>query len=243
MDRKDELRHKILLTAALVALSAIILLLVLRFRDDRLAEFSYDRVEGGVVVRGYSGDPTTLEIPEKIDGFTVVSIAENAFSAQTRIQEVILPKTVTEIGEAAFADCTALEEIEAPGVQVIRAEAFQGCVKLETVTFSEKLSVMEDRSFQGCSRLSALKAPATLKEIGTDALAGCGNLHLDVTENPLAAEVAAQYGISTDGSDTSDGLWLRVIGATLGLGAFVWVVWIVVSKIRRSKQGREPMGS
>lgn len=238
MDRKDELKYRILLTVALIALSAIVLLLVLRFRDDTLAEFAYDQVDGGAVIRGYSGDPTTLEIPEKIDGLTVIAIAPEAFASQTRIQEVVLPDTLTEIGEAAFADCTALEEIEAPGVRVIRAEAFQGCVKLETVTFSKKLATIEDRAFQSCSRLSALKAPSTLQEIGTDAFAGCGNLHLEVSENKLAAEIALQYGLSTDGSDTSDGLWLRVVGATLLLGAFVWVVWIVISKIQRSKQGR-----
>lgn len=243
MDRKDELRHKILLTASLVALSAIILLLVLRFRDNTLAEFTYEEVDGGVTIKGYQGDPGTLEVPEQIDGYTVVAIADNAFSAQPRLQEVILPETVTEIGEAAFADCEMLESVEAPGVTVIRLEAFQGCIELADVTFSERLAAVEDRAFQGCSKLRALKAPATLGEIGTDAFAGCGNLHLDVTENPLAAEVAEQYGLSTDGSDTSDGMWLRIAGATLLLGAFVAAIWIILSRISRSKQGRKSEAS
>ncbi|MBQ8288877.1 MAG: leucine-rich repeat domain-containing protein [Clostridia bacterium] len=241
MDRKDELRHKILLTVALVVLSGLVLLLVLRFRDNTLAEFTYEKADGGIVVKGYSGDPTTLEVPEKIDGFTVVAIAENAFAAQVRIEEVILPKTVTEIREAAFADCESLESVEAPGVTVIRMEAFQGCTELEDVTFSDSLAVVEDRAFQGCSKLTALKAPSTLTEIGTDAFAGCGNLHLDVSENPLAAEVALQYGLSTDGSDTSDGMWLRIAGATLLLGAFVAVVWLIIAKTAKAKRGRDPI--
>ncbi|MBQ8383155.1 MAG: leucine-rich repeat domain-containing protein [Clostridia bacterium] len=241
MDRKDELRHKILLTVALVVLSGLVLVLVLRFRDDTLAQFTYEQADGGIVVKGYSGDPTTLEVPETIDGFTVVAVGENAFAAQTRIEEVILPGTVTEIGAAAFADCASLESVEAPGVTVIRIEAFQGCTELSDVTFSDRLAVVEDRAFQGCSKLSALKAPATLTEIGTDAFAGCGNLHLDVSENRLAAEIALQYGLSTDGSDTSDGMWLRIAGATLLLGAFVAVIWVILSRISKSKRGRDPI--
>lgn len=241
MDRKDELRHKILLTASLVVLSAIVIVLVLRFRDNTLAEFTYEEVDGGIVVKGYQGDPTTLEVPETIDGKTVVAIGESAFAAQKRLREVILPGTVTTIEEAAFADCESLESVEAPGVTVIRTEAFQGCAELKEASFSHQLTVVEDRAFQGCGKFRSLVAPATLTEIGTDAFAGCGNLHLDVTANPLAAEVALQYGLSTDGSDTSDGMWLRIAGATLLLGAFVALIWMIVAKTARSKRGRAPL--
>lgn len=232
MDRKDELRHKILLTVALIALCAIALLIFPRLRGSETPELRWDPVEGGIAITGCSGTPDRLEIPESIDGHQVVAIAAEAFTAQAYIEEVILPDSVTEIGEAAFADCTSLESVEAPGVTVIRMEAFQGCMNLEEISLSQRLAVVEDRAFQSCSRLSALKAPSTLTEIGTDAFAGCGNLYLDVSENALAKEVALQYGISTDGSDTTDGLWLRVIGATLGLGALVLLVWLGISKLR-----------
>ncbi len=241
MYRKDELKYRILVTVALVLLCGILMLLVLRFRDNRLAEFTYDKVEGGIKVMGYQGDPSSLEIPETIDGYTVVAIGQRAFTNFDRLTEAVLPKTVTEIGAEAFADCDALKEVEAPGVTVIREEAFQGCPKLRDVTFSSQLAVVEDRAFQGCGRLAALKAPATLIEIGTDAFAGCGNLYLNVTENKLAEQVALQYGISTDGSDTSDGLFLRLLGATLLLGGLVALVWYVLAKIKRSKQGRSPI--
>ena len=236
---KDEFRYRLLLTASVVAMAAIILMVVLRFTDNRLADFTYFTLEDGTVtIEGYSGDPTKLEIPAEIDGKKVVSIAEGAFTAQTKLEKITLPDSVTEIGPRAFADCRNLRSVTAPGVTVIGIEAFQGCDDLKTVTFSASLASVGDRAFHSCGKLQALTAPATLTEIGTDAFAGCGNLHLEVSENKLAAEIALQYGLSTDGSDTSDGLWLRVVGATLLLGAFVWVVWIVISKIQRSKQGR-----
>lgn len=242
MEPKDELRHKLLLTVSLIALSAIILLVVLRFTDNSLADFTYYPLEdGGIMIEGYSGDPTSLEVPEQIDGQTVVAIAEGAFTGQDRLKKIILPDTVTEIGAVAFADCDKLSRVEAPGVTVIRTAAFQGCPELREITLSDRLAVVEDRAFQGCGKLRGLTAPATLTEIGTDAFAGCGNLHLDVTENPLAAEVALQYGISTDGSDTSVGMWLRIAGATLLLGAFVAVIWVIITRTAKAKRGRAPI--
>ena len=47
-----------------------------------------------------------------------------------------------------------------------------------------------------------------------------------------------KYGISTDGSDTARGMWLRLGGVTLLLGAFVAVVWWILSKSHKAKQGR-----
>ena len=61
---------------------------------------------------------------------------------------------------------------------------------------------------------------------------------MDVSQNPLAAEVAEQYGISTDGSDTARGMWLRIGGVSLLLGAFVAVVWLILGKSHKEKQGR-----
>lgn len=237
--QKDEFRYRLLLTASVIALSAIILLVVLRFTDNTLAEFSYFTLEDGTVtIEGYSGDPSKLEVPETIDGKKVVSIAEGAFTAQKKLRKITLPETITEIGPRAFADCENLESVMAPGVTVIGIEAFQGCNDLKDVTFSSSLASVGDRAFHSCGRLRELTAPTTLTEIGTDAFAGCENLAMDVSNNPLAAEVAEQYGISTDGSDTARGMWLRIGGVTLLLGAFVAVIWIIVARSNRAKQGR-----
>lgn len=236
---KDEFRYRLLLTASVVAMAAIILMVVLRFTDNRLADFTYFTLEDGTVtIEGYSGDPTKLEIPAEIDGKKVVSIAEGAFTAQTKLEKITLPDSVTEIGPRAFADCRNLRSVTAPGVTVIGIEAFQGCDDLKTVTFSASLASVGDRAFHSCGKLQALTAPATLTEIGTDAFAGCENLAMDVSQNPLAAEVAEQYGISTDGSDTARGMWLRIGGVSLLLGAFVAVVWLILGKSHKEKQGR-----
>lgn len=239
MEKREELKHKILLTFGVVALCGIILLLVLRFSDNSLAKFSYSEWGEGITIDGYSGDSATIEIPEEIDGKTVVALSENSFTGQKKLKKILLPETVTEIGATAFADCENLSVVKASGVTVIRADAFEGCGNLKEIELSPSLAVIEDGAFHGCGKLRSLPAPATLTEIGIDALAGCGNLRLDCSQNALAAEVAAQYGISTDGSDTSRGMWLRVGGATLLLGGAVAIVWFALSKTKSKKAVRE----
>ncbi len=235
--QKDEFRYRLLLTVSVIVMAAIVLLVVLRFTDNTLAEFSYFPLEDGTItIEGYSGDPKKLEIPDTIDGKTVSSIAEGAFTAQKKLQEIVLPKTVTEIGPRAFADCENLKSVTAPGVTKIGIEAFQGCDRLKEATFAPNLAIVDDRAFHSCGRLQTFAAPKTLTEIGTDAFVGCENLAMDVSENPLAADVAAQYGISTDGSDTARGMWLRIGGVTLLLGALVGVVWWIFSKSHKEKQ-------
>ena len=235
--QKDEFRYRLLLTVSVVAMAAIILLVVLRFTDDRLAEFSYFPLEDGtIMIEGYSGTPSRLEIPSEIDGKKVTVIAEGAFTAQHKLEEITLPETVTEIGPRAFADCEQLTKVSAVGVVEIGIEAFQNCNELKEVTFSDTLASVGDRAFQSCGKLRALAVPSTLTEIGLDAFAGCENLAMDVSKNPLAAEVAEQYGISTDSSETAQGMWLRLGGVTLGMGALLAAAWWLIAKKKQGKK-------
>ncbi len=237
MYRKDELRTRILLTASLVILSLIVLLLILRFRDNTLADFTYiTNKQGEIIIEGYSGDPSALTVPAKIEGKPVVAIGKNAFTGHRRLRSVELADSIRTVDEAAFADCKNLKEVEAPGVTHVEIEAFQGCAMLKKITLSDKLAVIADRAFQGCARLQSLKAPASLAEIGTDALSGCENLALDVSENQMAADLAIELSIPTTLADTSRGMWLKIGGATLLLGAFVGIVWWIVGRARRDRK-------
>ena len=51
---------------------------------------------------------SVLNIPAKIDGKSVTSIGDEAFSQNTTITSVTIPDTVTVIGEQAFGWCTSL---------------------------------------------------------------------------------------------------------------------------------------
>ena len=50
-----------------------------------------------------------LEIPQEINGNTVVAIADGAFKGETKLTKVTLPNTITSIGKDAFKDCVNLD--------------------------------------------------------------------------------------------------------------------------------------
>ena len=67
--------------------------------------------DGDIVITEYVGSASFLEIPEKIDGKTVVSIDSGAFSGRSNLLRITLPSTLINIREDAFSDCFKLIEI------------------------------------------------------------------------------------------------------------------------------------
>ncbi len=230
-----EFRHRLLLTLSVIGLCVIVLFAVLRFSGDPEAKFTYVAYGEGILIEGYSGAPTNLEVPETIDGKKVVAIGENAFVGQTKLRKIVLPDTVTEIGATAFADCSKLSKVEAKGVVTIGEAAFQGCVNLKEIKLPLTIEKIDDRAFQWCGKLQALTVSDALTEIGTDALAGCGNLALECNGNPIAEAVAEQYNLSTDGKDTGNGMWLRLGLTTAGMAAVVLIPIGIISKRKKAR--------
>lgn len=66
-------------------------------------ELLYSQNDEGIVIEGYTGDESRIEIPNQINGEAVVEISSEAFSAH-KLQSVIIPKNVKRIGSRAFAD-------------------------------------------------------------------------------------------------------------------------------------------
>lgn len=140
-----------------------------------------------------------VEIPEKINSYTVTEIGDSAFSMIHDLTEVTIPKTVkkigynafdfawdlekvnlkeglTEIGIAAFKKCDKLTSITIPGtVKKIEYDAFSFCSGLESVTLKKGLTVIGDSAFRDTA-ISKLTIPSTVKTIESLAFYGCENL-------------------------------------------------------------------
>lgn len=95
---------------------------------QRSSLFSYYTVSGGIELYqydGYDGMTDVLEIPEEINGRTVVGIGDSFLTMDDSITEVILPDTLTYLGQSAFNSCSALTTLHIPaGVTSIGAFAF-----------------------------------------------------------------------------------------------------------------------
>ncbi len=129
----------------------------------RTSLFSYRQVEGGIAVYQYDGaEPHTLNVPQTIDGHSVVAIGDRFLASCESITEVTLPETVVRIGEDAFNGCKNLAALDIPkGVTSIGARAFSGCASLLNLTSSsDSFQVAEHILYNG-DMTSVLAAPAS----------------------------------------------------------------------------------
>lgn len=130
-------KKKRIITVAAVALAVLIIGAVLLFTGlDPAKNFDYRTASDGIHITGVKVEnPTSLKIPDKIDGRPVVGIDANALRGYTTLETVTFGAHVREIGEGAFEGCTALT----------------------AVTLGERVEVIYDHAFLGCTALSYLR--------------------------------------------------------------------------------------
>lgn len=132
-------------------------------------------------IRNFRGED--LIIPEEIDGYKVVAIADNAFMNYD-FKTVSLPDTITQIGKSAFESCSLLESINIPQQVVeIQERTFYECTNLKTIKFPEGLTDIRNFAFWYCEKLESIEFPSTLINIGQGAFFYCNLLtEIDLPE-------------------------------------------------------------
>ena len=90
--------------------------------------------DGTAEITGYYGSATELEVPNIIDGYTVLYIGYRAFKSCNSITDVIIPNSVTSIGVESFANCANIRNVKiGNSVTSIGYSAFIGCTNLTNV--------------------------------------------------------------------------------------------------------------
>ena len=129
----------------------------------KLKEFS-----GGVVITGYCGNKTDIEIPSCIDGKKVLAIGNPFIGkpvfAEKKLKSVKLPNTLKYIGYHAFL-YNKLTNITIPdSVVTIDNFAFDGN-KLTSIKLDSNLKKIGDFAFNG-NQLESVIIPDSVVEIG-----------------------------------------------------------------------------
>lgn len=107
---------------------------------------AYEAVNGENKYRviSYTGNGRNVVIPDEYNGYTVTSIAANAFRGNEIITGVVIGSNITSIGDGAFAFCTSMYQIIIPGqVTKFGKEIFYGCNKNRLTVVTEKGSKAE----------------------------------------------------------------------------------------------------
>lgn len=147
--------------------------------------FRYEYLSDGtisiksVMINGtVENSPTTYVIPSSINGATVTTIGENAFSSSSNsITTVIIPSTVTNISNHAFSNAKALKSITIPNsVTSLGEYAFSSCTNLTSVSIGSGIKTISKSAFQSCTSLKSVKIPNTVTKIGEGAFGSCSNL-------------------------------------------------------------------
>ena len=130
--------------------------------DIPVEPFSYSVLDDGTVqITAYNGSAEKVDIPEKIDGKSVTSIGESAFSDCTNLTSITIPDSVTSIGDWAFSGCTSLISITIPdSVTSIGDWAFIVCTSLISITIPNSVTSIGDYAFCGCTSLIAIDIAA-----------------------------------------------------------------------------------
>lgn len=144
--------------------------------EEMYGAYSYEVVNGEVVINEYLGSETEIEIPSEIDEMKVVSIAKDAFKGNEYIETLVVPSSIRAIGIASF----------------------QGCIRLKTVEIAEGTELICSYAFRNCKSLESIIIPDTVTDIGYGAFLDAGDVTLHCESESVAEEFALKYELKYD---------------------------------------------
>jgi len=149
----------------------------------RLFDYYLDD-NGNAVINKYYGDAWTVNIPETIDGYTVVGIDNSVFKAK-HLTTVNFSDTLTFIKNGAFYGCTNLREVEFPeNFEILHCGAFENCRGLRRVYITKNMraqdycgaNYMYPGPFIGCENLTTIDFEEGITRIPHALFIGCPGL-------------------------------------------------------------------
>ncbi len=170
------------------------------FTDDTMTEVYVSEFKGNVPADGI------VEIPDTIDGFTVVGIGEQAFSNLKNLKKIIVPSTVVYIDKNAFYGSTGIVDVEIRnkdeidvGDDVFDATEWYESHKQdfvisgttlisykgtdEVVAIPYNCTMIADGAFKNNTYVKTVYIEKELKSIGADAFSGCTSLENVIVGN------------------------------------------------------------
>lgn len=166
--------------------------------DGQMSEFEIN--SDGVITGYYGGSPNVL-LPATIQGKTVTGIGNNCFKG-SKIKSIQIPETVKSIGSAAFQDCLKLENVIFTNTKVdvtIGISAFKRCESLKNINLPITSSIGTS-AFEGCISLESIDIKAGCKTVGQYCFAYCDSLKKIIVRD----EETKFNGVSTFQNHHSD---------------------------------------
>jgi len=148
--------------------------------NDITVNWSYELNESNEIInlKCTNADKVTgnITIPLTLDGYTVISLGNQAFKSATNLTGITIPSGIKTIEAEAFLNCTGLTNVDLGSVEGIGAGAFAGCTALESITIPKTLkngpSIIDAYVFKNCSNLTTITLEEGLEVVPTRVCAG-----------------------------------------------------------------------
>lgn len=131
------------------------------------------------------------------------TVSDYAFSGNTLLTNLTLPKNLKKIGNYAFSGCTKLKAFKYfEYINEIGEGAFQGCKALPDFVLPEGVAEIKANTFAGCSAFTSFNLPVHVLSIGSNAFDGCTKLSqftvntMDPSRIVLGEQVFANIDLS-----------------------------------------------
>ena len=103
--------------------------------------YSWEIVEDGVAITGYTGIDSHVVIPATLGGSSVVSVgiegSYGAFESHEEIEELVCPAGLKRICDEVFWGCSGITKLWLPqSLMSIGARAFQGCSRITDIYYA-----------------------------------------------------------------------------------------------------------
>lgn len=166
-------------------------------------ELKFTIDNGTITITGAAGSGSDLTIPDKIDGLTVTSIADNFFADSIELTTVTLPDSIRSIGSKAFSTCQKLSSVYiGADTSKIGDYAFSACPSLRSIEVSagnktyrsENGSLYKDDALLLYAGEKDAEIPPSTRVIGKRAF--FGKTEITSVTIPESVEIIGDYAFS-----------------------------------------------
>lgn len=145
----------------------------------------YEAYADHVIITGYTGNASKVDIPAMIEGLPVTIIGDGAFFLCNNLTSITIPSGVTAIGDYAFSYCDNLTGISIPdGVTFIGDYAFNYCYGLTSIDVPDSVAYIGDAAFRDCINLTGIDLPDGIAYIDNGTFGWCSSMtHISIPDH------------------------------------------------------------